>query len=245
VHLQEYYKLGDPPWPPEIPDPATDDSVLVNLARSRMLTYYSLQALATSALSVRPVGPAVADPESWRRRSGLVYPLEEDPSTQVERSLAQSRSAYEEQRPPLQRLDMLTGRVPGTNMSIGLSRRLFEACRDLASEEEQIDLEVGPESQPGLFGPDEELEEYTRERRAAFVGREAARRPQLREAARQGFERGGNSSGSELLGQQPDINSGPAPGLLESATADTYLAIDRLSVLSGSQRQYADHSQDH
>lgn len=227
--------LGDqPPWtaPPEVPDPATDDSVLINLARSRMLTYYSLQALATSSLSVRPVGLAAADPESWRRRAGLVYPLEEDPSTQIERALAQNRFAYEEQRPPLQRLDMLTGRVPGTNMIIGLSRRLFEACRDLASEEEQINQEVEAENQPGLFDHDEELEESTRERRAAFAEREAARRPRLREAARQAFERGGTSSWSELLGQQPDINSGPAPALLESATADTYLAIDRLSVLS-------------
>jgi hypothetical protein len=37
------------PWtaPPEIPDPAIDDSVLINLARSRMLAYYSLRALTS------------------------------------------------------------------------------------------------------------------------------------------------------------------------------------------------------
>ena len=67
---------GRMPWtaPPEILDPAADDSLLVNLARSRMLTYYSLRAMTASALSVRPVGLAVANPESWRRRAGLVYP---------------------------------------------------------------------------------------------------------------------------------------------------------------------------
>jgi hypothetical protein len=224
---------GRSPWtaPPEIPDPSTDDSVLVNLARSRILTYYSLRALTASELSVRPVGLAVADPESWRRRAGLVYPLEQDSSTQQERSLAQNPSAYAEQRPLPQRLDMLTGRVPGTNMIIGLSRRLFEACRNLASEEEQIAEEVEPEGQYGLFDLDEELEEDTLERRFAFVEREVARRPRLREATRQGFERGRNNSWNQLLDQQPGINSGPAPGLLESATADTYLAIDRLSVL--------------
>jgi hypothetical protein len=221
------------PWtePPEVPDPASNDSLLVSLARSRMLTYYSLRALTVSALAVRPVGLAAADPESWRRRAGLVYPLEGDPSTQLERLLAQDPSAYAEQRPLVQRLDMLTGRVPGTNMIIGLSRRLFEACRNLASEEEQIAEEVGPESEYGLFGSDEEIEEYTRERRAAFVEREATRGPRLREVARQGFEQGRDNSWSQLLGQEPSINSGPAPGLLESATADTYLAIDRLSVL--------------
>ena len=223
---------GRAPWTasPEIPDPASEDSVLVNLARSRMLTYYSLRALTANALSVRPVGLTVADPASWRRRAGLVYPLEQDPSTQLERLLAQNISAYEEQRPPPQRLDMLTGRVPGTNVIIGLSRRLFEACRNLASEEEQIAEEVGPESQYGLFDSDEEVEEYTRERRAAFGEREAAMSPRIRETTRQGFERGKNNTWSQILGHQPSTNSGPAPGLLESATADTYLAIDRLSV---------------
>ena len=111
------------PWtaPPEVPDPASDDSLLVSLARSRMLTYYSLRALTVSALAVRPVGLAAADPESWRRRAGLVYPLEGDPSTQLERSLAQDPSAYAEQRPLAQRLDILTGRVPGTNSATNLS----------------------------------------------------------------------------------------------------------------------------
>jgi hypothetical protein len=116
-------------------------------------------------------------------------------------------------------------------MIIGLSRRLFEACRNLASEEEQIAEEVEAESQYVLFDLDEEVEEDTLEGLAAFVEREAARRPRLREATRQGFERGRNNSWYQLLEQQPGINSGLVPGLLESATADTYLAIDRLSVL--------------
>jgi hypothetical protein len=145
--------------------------------------------------------------------------------------LAQDPSAYAEQRPLAQRLDMLTGRIPGTNMIIGLSRRLFEACRNLASEDEQIAEETGLESEYGPFGRDEEIEVYARERRAAFVERESAQRPRLREVARQGFEQGRDHSWAQLLGQQPGINSGPAPSLLEGATADTYLAIDRLSVL--------------
>ena len=225
------------PWsgPPEIADPATDDSMLVNLARSRILTYYSLRALTAGALFVRPVGLAVADPELWRRRAGLVYPLEQDPSTLQERSMAQNNLAYAEQRPLPQRLDMLTGRVPGTNMVIGLSRRLFEACRNLAAEEEQIEEEitvaVQPESQDALFDTEDEFEKYTRERRTIFVEREAARRTRLRETTRQGFERGTNNSWSQLLDQQPSVDLGSDPGLLESATPDTYLAIDRLSVV--------------
>jgi hypothetical protein len=226
---------GRPPRaePPEIPDPATDDSVLVNLARSRMLTYYSLRALTPDALSVRPVGLAAADPGSWRRRVGLVYPLEQDPSTQQERVLARDPSAYAEERPATERLDMLTGHIPGTSTTIGMSRRLFEACRNLAREEEQIAEEAQPENEYGLFElDDEEVEEYTRERRAAFVERETALRPQLRDTTRQGFERGRHGSWSQLLDQQPVINTDSAPDLLESATADTYLAIERPSIIS-------------
>jgi hypothetical protein len=225
------------PWtaPPEIPDPAIDDSVLINLARSRMLAYYSLRALTANALSVRPVGPVVADPESWRRRAGLVYPLEQDPSTQQERFLAQDLSAYAELRPLEQRLDMLTGRVPGTNMTIGLSRRLFEACRNLASEEEQIEeqiaTEIESEGEYGLFDLDEEVDEHARARRAAFVRSEAAQRTRLRETTRQGFDRGRDNSWYQLINQEPGINYSSEPDLLESATTDTYLAIDKLSVV--------------
>lgn len=232
--------------PPQIPDPATDDSVLINLARSRMLTYYSLQALGNSALSVRPVGLTVDDPESWRRRAGLVYPLEQDPSTQQERALAQNPSAYAEQRPLPQRLDMLTGRIPGTNMVVGLSRRLYEACKNLADQdqqpgagedrpEEEIAVAIEPEEEYERFDLDEKVDQYTRERRAVFVDRErdAARRARLSAAAREGFEYGRNNSWRQILEQEqePRINSDPAPDLLESATADTYLAIDRLSVV--------------
>jgi hypothetical protein len=116
---------------------------------------------------------------------------------------------------------MLTGRVPGTNMIIGLSRRLFEACRNLATEEEQIAEVAEPGVRSGLFDLDEEVEKYVLERRAAFVESEAAQRPLLREATRQGFERGRNDSWYQLLDQQPGINSSTEPGLLASATADT------------------------
>jgi hypothetical protein len=125
-------------------------------------------------------------------------------------------------------------------MIVGLSRRLFEACRNLAIEEEQIlaveeeqiAATIEPGSEYGLFDLDEEVDKYARERRAAFVEREALQRTRLRETTRQGFEHGRNNSWSQLLDQEPDIDSNPAPDLLESATADTYLAIDRLSVVS-------------
>lgn len=198
-----------------------------------MLTYYFLSTLPASAGSVRPVGSAAADLVSWRRCVGLVYPLEQDPSTQAERLLARNPAVYADLRPSPQRLDILTGRVPGTDVVVGMSRRLFEACRGLAADEEQVAEEAQPSGVPPesseYLSPesDEDVEEYQRERRAAFAAREAASRPRLRAAVRQGFERGRNSSWGELLPNESfTINTDPQPGLLESATADTYLAID-------------------
>lgn len=95
-------------------------------------------------------------------------------------------------------------------MFIGMSRRLFEACRDLASEEEQIAEELEPETQLELFGREEELEQYSRERRSAFVERESDRDPRLRAATCQGFERGRHSTWYQLIEQQPEIISSPA-----------------------------------
>jgi hypothetical protein len=57
--------------------------------------------------------------------TGQTGGLEQDPSTQQERILAQDPAAYAEQRPAAQRLDMLTGHIPGTDITIGMSRRLL------------------------------------------------------------------------------------------------------------------------
>jgi len=86
--------------------PDEDDAVLVDLARSRMLNFYALQSLPRESLSVRPVGPAIADLQSRQgRTTDLVVPLEGDVSTRAERLQAQDAAAYAN-RPPSSKFDM-------------------------------------------------------------------------------------------------------------------------------------------
>jgi hypothetical protein len=212
--------------------PGENDDELIALARSRMLNYYTLQALPREALSVRPVGSAVED---VRRRDSrpvdLVYPLESDESTREERTLARSPAAYA-RRPPSQRLDMLVGRVPGTDLVIGMSRRLYATCRSLAVRDAEIMRTVhedfpDTEEQRQRRGFDEDaIEEFLVLRRETFAERVADFRDDLRETARRAYAAGGENSWQQLLRAQPQLDAESPAGLLESATPDTYLGID-------------------
>jgi hypothetical protein len=214
------------------PSPDEDDDELLALARSRMLNFYALQALPRGSLAVRPVGPAIAALRSPQGRAiNLVVPLEIDESTHMERLLAQDAPAYA-RRPPSSRFDMVTGQVPGTDVVMGMSRRLFAACRSLAAEQAQLLLDAQADL-PGLATKvsgepidEEEVEDRLRERRAFLAEREADTRDRLRGTTRQAYEIGGESSWQQLLDVQPQLATESPTNLLESATLDTYLAID-------------------
>jgi hypothetical protein len=212
--------------------PDEDDDELLALVRSRMLNFYALEALPRGSLSVRPVGPGVAGPQSPKGpAANLLVPLERDESTRTERLLANDAAAYR-RRPPSSRFDMLTGQVPGTDVVMGMSRRLFSACRNLASEQAQLLLDVEaelpglPKTLSGELTVEEEIEDRLRERRSFFAEREAYRFDQLRGTTREAYEIGRESSWEELLNVQPELVTEPPAYLLESATPDTYLAIE-------------------
>jgi hypothetical protein len=214
--------------------PDEDDAELVTLARSRMLSFYALQALPRESLSLRPVGPAIADMQSRQgRTTNLVVPLETDESTRFERQLARDPAAYARRSPP-SRFDMLTGQVPGTDVVVGLSRRLFAACRSLAAEQAQLLLAVQADlpDLPATTSEDsldeDEVEDRIRERRAAFAEREAdaETRDRLRRTTRQAYEAGRESSWQQLIQVQPQLVTESPADLLESATPDTYLGME-------------------
>ncbi|MFC6880647.1 hypothetical protein [Actinomadura yumaensis] len=220
----------DPDPPNRRPRPDEDDAELEALARSRMLTYYALQAIPQALLSVRPVGLAVANFEiPPGQATDLVVPLERDESTRTERERARDPSTYA-QRPLSARPDMLTGEVPGTDLTVGMSRRLFAACRSLAAEQDRL-LPAAQADSPELWDTvpelmEEEVEERIRERRASFAEREYEERDRLRATTRQAYERGRESSWPQLLGFEPRLDTDSPADLLESANSDTYLAID-------------------
>jgi hypothetical protein len=127
---------------------------------------------------------------------------------------------------------MLTGQVPGSDVVMGMSRRLFSACRSLAAEHAQLllavqsDLQDFPGTAPGELVDEEEPEDRVRGRRAVFAEREADIADRVRRTTRQAYEIGRESSWHQLIDVQPQVVIEPPANLLESATADTYLAID-------------------
>jgi hypothetical protein len=130
----------------------------------------------------------------------------------------------------------MTVRVPGPDIVVGMSRRLYAACENLAAQDDQTTADLRAE-QPQLmtYELDQLLDEKhvaTREeeRRSAFAERESDAWPLLRAVTRDGFERGPSSSWNELLRQPPAIDAETETPLLESATRDTYLAIDARTI---------------
>jgi len=214
--------------------PDEDDAELIALARSRMLNFYLLQALPRESLSVRPIGPTVAAAQYHQgRATEVVIPLETDESTRIEREQLRLNPAIYSLRSPSSRFDLLTGPVPGTDIVLGMSRRLFAACRSLAAEQAQLLLaaQAGLPDLPVTEHTDEEAIEYQiRERRAFFAEQEATADIPLRETTRQAYEIGRESSWQQLIDVQPQLVAEPPANLLESATPDTYLAIDASTI---------------
>jgi hypothetical protein len=237
----ESHLTNNGPWDDDDSLLSDDGESLLRLARSRMLFYLSLAALPSASRAVVPIGPAVADPGRRRERTGYVTLLETDGSTQEERRLAGQSDSYWRQRRPDERLDMLVGPVPGTDLLIGMSRRLFATCQELALQEIALAREVDDElsavppvgrriiDEPG----EDEVAEQQENRRHRYWEREHARRPIFTQRASAAFRRGRLQSWEQLLEPEPRIETSPRPGLLEAATPDTYLAVDARTVTDG------------
>jgi hypothetical protein len=209
-----------------------NDAVLYTLARSRMLVYFHLLSAPTTAMAIVPVGSRVPS----RPSGGLQSPLEFDTSTRAVRDeLADLNSVEWLARRTLGRqvVDMLAASVPGTGLSLGLSRRLYGACSGIAAELRRIasaaDEELGlnaPSYGRGRYsdGIDEAAQNLRFE---LFREMELGMRPSLQLLARQGFLDADRSTWADLLRTPPSQVLPVDSPLLESATQDTYLAIDR------------------
>lgn len=214
----------------------SDDDQLLALTQSRMLSYFALRSLPTEALRVLPVGFGVAERGSRPGGVGAVTLLEDDSSTAAERESAREQSRYQN-RPGHARFDMLTGRVPGTDLVIGMSRRLFGACAALAQVEADVAFQVDAElPRRRLFSQDgeaERIEQIRFERRALQHRLVRERRTAAADTTRRGFEQGALRSWDQLINRDVAFTVDPYPGFLEAATEDTYLAVDAATVAGG------------
>ncbi|GAA2463365.1 gamma-glutamyltransferase [Streptomyces macrosporus] len=216
-----------------------DDDALMATARAQMLTYLALKSAPPGRLKTVPVP---ADRTNRRRVPGaLTTPLEADGETRARRADLRGAAASGTETPLLRELtrkmgldDFLTCRIPGTEVVLGMSRRLFAACEQL-HEADRLIAESTPglraEDQPHGHEPlDEDAEEEARRaRRLIFREQQDEARPRLRPLVRQAYEQGDTRPWSAFLpsGQEPRLNLASDPGLLEAATAETYLAVRR------------------
>nr|BFE50233.1 hypothetical protein GCM10017745_36600 [Saccharothrix mutabilis subsp. capreolus] len=212
-------------------DWSTDDGLLP-LARSRMLLYLALRAMPTESLTVLPVGSGVAEQRGRRGGLGTVALLEDDPATEEARREARSRPG----RRGVRQSDMLTAQVPGTDLVIGMSRRLYGACASLARVEAELVSEVNVRQPPPRPDAGEnEIEDVSQRRLHHLHVFERERRSSAAAETQQGYYRGAESEWDDLVGSEPRFSAEPVSGYLEAATEDIYLAVDDRSI-TGVQR---------
>ncbi|MEH0442008.1 gamma-glutamyltransferase [Streptomyces scabiei] len=213
------------------------DDALIAAARAQMLAYLALRSAPASQLRTVPVP---ADRASRHRRSGLTTPLEHDSLTLAMRADARGAATGAEQqtlRAGIRSMgldDFLSCRIPGTEVHLGMSRKLFAACERLHEEDLAIARRtpgLRAEDQPpaDLELSDDAQEEQRLTQRRIFREQQEEARPRLRPLLRDAYERGAASNWSDLLRrpQEPELDLEGDEGLLEAATPETYLAVSR------------------
>ncbi|MEV5155869.1 gamma-glutamyltransferase [Streptomyces werraensis] len=214
------------------------DNALLATARAQMLTYLALRSAPPSQL--RAVG-LPADRSTRRRRAdGLTTPLERDEMTRGMRAAARTESPSDDEqaRRNITRTigldDFLTYRIPGTELRLGMSRRLFAACDQLHSEDQAIAART-----PGLRAEDQRIadepadeeaeEQRRRTQRRVFREAQEEERELIQERLRDAYVDGADRQWRDLLpGQtEPSLDLDDHPDLLEAATPETYLALRR------------------
>lgn len=242
---------GHPPLPPagsNTDDEATgpgnledhvgdSDDALIGAARAQMLTYLALRSAPAAQLRTVPVP---ADRASRQRRSGLTTPLEDDGLTLAMRADARGTAPGADQpalRAGIRSVgldDFLTCRIPGTEVHLGMSRKLFAACERLNEEDLAIarrtpGLRAEDQRAADLELSDEAQEEQRLSQRRISREQQEEARPRLRPLLRDAYDRGAASDWSDLLRrpQEPELDLEGDEGLLEAATPETYLAVSR------------------
>jgi hypothetical protein len=203
------------------------------MAHARMLTYLLLRGTPSAQLQVTPVGARVAQPRSVRMGGALLL-LESEPSTAQAREDASQPDRYRNHLPD-QRFDMLTAQVPGTDLILGMSRRLYAACRQLADAERIVATELETQTPMPFSDPDSEApdfadlerERWRTRRDELYWQRARSQRRLLTDRILTAYGRGAQAEWEDLIDTRPRVRTEPPAGYLEAATSDTYLAVHR------------------
>ncbi|MEU9111553.1 gamma-glutamyltransferase [Streptomyces sp. NPDC048483] len=223
---------GSPPGEAQSAEEALDEdstgSTLLDVARSQMLTYLSLSALENSAFSRLRLVPVARDRGERRPTAGPLALMEDDEATRERRTALGWREASpNDANARAAGLDsFLTGRIPHTEVTLGMSRRLYATCAELF----QADREIA-ERTPGLRAEDRttDIEEEEREERSTAARREYRERqeearPIVQRRLREIFAASRDQPWEHRLTDTPRFTL--APAALEATTPETYLAVD-------------------
>ncbi|MGW0771843.1 gamma-glutamyltransferase [Streptomyces sp. NPDC002676] len=202
---------------------------LLDVARSQMLLFLSLRAVGIASSSRLRLVPVARNRAERRRASGLLTLTEDDEATRQRRDALRGRPGEpsDEQAREVGLEAFLTARMPGTEVSLGMSRRLFAACESLYWADRDIAARI-----PGLRAEDvggAELREGEIDRRVEAARREYRERqddarPRLRRQVRDAFLEADHQPWTSRVGENPEFTI--SPGTLESTTPETYLAVD-------------------
>ncbi|WP_444951043.1 hypothetical protein [Micromonospora ureilytica] len=238
------------------PDVENDDEALYQLARASMLIYLVLRQAEETAIVPVGAAADRRRPKTPDGFSGAVTLLDRDPSTLLVRERVRNDPSTARQLPRQSGIDMLTATVPGAGMTVGLSRRVYAACNALLANqrvlaeraEEEADEAAASDSLYQDLQPDTvfrtiivqsqgaepapeaqwvpRAEARTEYERRAYNRFEQQARPNLMAATREAFESADARDWESVAYRTPQIAIAGPVGQLESATADTYLAID-------------------
>ncbi|MFJ3205077.1 hypothetical protein [Streptomyces sp. NPDC086989] len=208
---------------------AEDPEALMAVTRQQLMTYQALAFGAVENLRLVPMSRERGSRE--RHRTGSLTLLEHDePSVDLRRRLrAEGVHTEEAMTPRADASGFVAGRIPGTGIHLGLSRRMYSACAALHRAQSDI-----PDTGDAVSGPwprdhDDAREQHARRTRESYYEREEQYRAFVREEVIRGFREAEDApSGGSFTGEPLPValDDPRESGLLEAATAETYMAVE-------------------
>ncbi|MFA7763712.1 gamma-glutamyltransferase [Streptomyces sp. NRRL S-448] len=204
-------------------------ATLLDVARSQMLLFMALRAVEIASVAQLRLVPVARERTERRRASGLLTLMEDDQATRARRDALRERSESpsEEGAQEVGLESFLTARIPGTDVTLGMSQRLYAACETLFWADRDIAART-----PGLRAEDHvdvslregEIDERAMAARREYRERQEEARPHIERAVRHAFTSSQNGPWRERLAVSPDFAH--SPGTLEATTPETYLSIN-------------------
>ncbi|MFF3556123.1 gamma-glutamyltransferase [Streptomyces tsukubensis] len=212
----------------DVLDSDESGSSLLDVARSQMLPYLALRSLWQSAPSRLRLVPVARDRTARRGTGGRLTLMENDHTTLERRDVlraAESRADSNVWEAGLE--SFLTGRVPGTEVTLGMSGRLYAACEELSRADREIaERTTGLRAADRVARPilnDQDLVLESGKVRREYRERQEEARPRVQRRLHTAYLNSLEQPWEDRLSAAPQVVV--SPRALEATTPETYLAI--------------------